>query len=200
MTLISSLCKRLFKRLSISRQNYCCVLQENSKIYPQAAVWNTSHIKENIIIGKNTHIAGILLVWENCGRIEIGDDCFIGENTRIYSAIKIKIGNRVQIAHNCNIFDNNIHSISPFERYLEFIQYITKGMYKLFNLNEKEVIIKDDAWIGANAIILKGVTIGEAAVVAAGSVVLKNVPDYTVVGGNPAQHIKFIDNKSLHAP
>jgi acetyltransferase-like isoleucine patch superfamily enzyme len=182
-------------RFNISYQNkkYCCILQENSKIYPGAKIWNISNKKENIIIGKNTHIAGILLVWGNCGKIVIGDDCFVGENTRIYSAIKIIIGNRVQIAHDCNIFDNNVHSIKPHERHLEYIQNINKGPYKLFNLNEKEILIKDDAWVGANSIILKGVTIGEAAIVGAGSVVLKNVSDYTVVAGNPAKQIKIID-------
>jgi acetyltransferase-like isoleucine patch superfamily enzyme len=192
MTLINLLVNKLFKRLCIFRQKSCCVLKENSEIYPQAVIWNNSNIRENIIIGKNTHILGVLLVWENCGKIEIGDNCFVGENTRIYSAIRIKIGNRVQISHNCNIFDNNIHSINPYERHLEFLQYL-KMIHKLYNLNEKEVIIKDDAWVGANAIILKGVTIGKAAIVAAGSVVLHNVPDYTVVGGNPARPIKIID-------
>lgn len=132
-------------------------------------------------------VAGMLLVWANCGRIEIGDSCYIGENTRVYSAVCIKIGNRVQIAHNCNIFDNNIHSINPIERHLEYIQNTTKGPYKLFDLHEKEVEIKDDAWIGANAIVLKGVTIGRASIVGAGSVVLGDVPDYTIVGGNPAR-------------
>lgn len=195
MRLKNFIAQILLRKFNIPEQNYCCVLQENSKIYPEAKIWNSSNIKDNIIIGRNTHIVGILLVWKNCGKIEIGDYCFVGENTRIYSAINIKIGNRVQIAHNCNIFDNNIHSITPYERHLEYIQNTTKGVYKLFNLNEKEVIINDDAWIGANAIILKGVTIGKAAVVGAGSVVLKNVPDYTIVGGNPAQQIKRIDIK-----
>jgi acetyltransferase-like isoleucine patch superfamily enzyme len=200
MRLINILAKILFKNYSIPKQNYCCVLQENSKIYPQARICNASNIKENIIIGRNTYIVGILLVWGNCGKIEIGDYCFIGENTRIWSAINIKIGNRVQISDNCNIFDNNTHSITPHERHLEYIQNSTKGLHKLFNLNEKEVIIRDDAWICANSIILKGVTIGEGAVVAAGSVVLKNVPDFTVVGGNPAQQIKGVDIKQFSRP
>ncbi|MCB0501084.1 MAG: hypothetical protein KDD32_00210 [Bacteroidetes bacterium] len=51
-------------------------------------------------------------------------------------------------------------------------------------------MIKDKAWIGFNVIILKGVTIGEGAVVGAGSVVTKDVPDYTIVVGNPAKLIK----------
>lgn len=52
------------------------------------------------------------------------------------------------------------------------------------------VIIEDEVWLGANSIILSGVTIGKGAIVAAGSVVTKDVPPYTIVGGNPAKFIK----------
>ena len=53
------------------------------------------------------------------------------------------------------------------------------------------ITIKDKAWIGFDCIVLKGVTIGEGAVVAAGSVVTKDVPDYAVVAGNPAVIVKY---------
>ncbi|MCF2661720.1 hypothetical protein I6E42_06300 [Pseudoflavonifractor phocaeensis] len=53
------------------------------------------------------------------------------------------------------------------------------------------IVIKDRAWLGFNAIILKGVTIGDGAVVGAGSVVTKDVPDYAVVGGNPDKILKY---------
>jgi len=60
-----------------------------------------------------------------------------------------------------------------------------------------DIIVKDDVWIGYRSIILSGVTIGQGAVVAAGSVVTKDVPPYAIVGGNPAKIIKyrFSDNK-----
>ena len=60
-----------------------------------------------------------------------------------------------------------------------------------------DTVIKSDAWIGMNAIIMPGVSIGEGAIVAAGSVVSKNVPPYTIVGGNPAKEIKkrFTDSE-----
>ncbi len=53
------------------------------------------------------------------------------------------------------------------------------------------IIIKNDVWLGARATILSGVTIGNGAVVAAGSIVTKDVPAYSIVGGNPAKHIKY---------
>jgi len=60
-------------------------------------------------------------------------------------------------------------------------------------LNERPIKICDDAWIGAKCIILPGVTIGEAAIIGAGSVVTKNVDPYTLVAGNPAKFIKKIE-------
>jgi serine acetyltransferase len=54
-----------------------------------------------------------------------------------------------------------------------------------------DIIIKDDVWIGANAIILSGVTIGQGALIGAGAVVTKDVPPYAIVGGNPAKVIKY---------
>ena len=57
--------------------------------------------------------------------------------------------------------------------------------------NDKDIIIEDDVWIGTGAIILKGVTVGEGAIIAAGAVVTKDVPPYSIYGGNPASFIKF---------
>ena len=59
------------------------------------------------------------------------------------------------------------------------------------------IIVHDDVWIGTNAIICSGVEIGQGAVVAAGSVVTKNVPSYAVVGGNPAKVIKYRFNEEI---
>lgn len=61
-------------------------------------------------------------------------------------------------------------------------------------IDDADVHIEDDVWIGCNVTILKGVTIGRGAVVAAGSVCTKNVPPYAIVGGNPAKLIKFRGN------
>lgn len=57
--------------------------------------------------------------------------------------------------------------------------------------NDKNIILEGDNWIGANAIILKGVKIGKGAIVAAGAIVTKDVPEFAIVGGNPARVIKY---------
>lgn len=157
-----------------------------SKVYKTADIINDSIDRKNISIGDYCHVCGSMMVCRNSGCITLGDYVFIGEGTRIYSSKNIKIGNRVQIAHNCNIYDNNVHSLNPKERHKEYMSNIEYGWIKLFDLKESDVLIGDDVWIGANSIILKGVNIGKCSIVAAGSVVTKNVPEYALVAGNPA--------------
>ena len=109
--------------------------------------------------------------------VVIGDD--VGMSGCTVSAAKsIRIGDRVMIGSGALIMDSDYHPLNPIERQ----HSSTKG-------NCRPVIIKDDAFIGARAIVCKGVTIGEAAVVAAGAVVTKDVAPWTIVGGNPAREI-----------
>ncbi|MBQ0004011.1 MAG: hypothetical protein KBT21_10810 [Treponema sp.] len=84
------------------------------------------------------------------------------------------------------------------ERRKHVEQIFTTGFPKEINsLDPKPIKIEDDVWIGCNSIILRGITIGKASIVAAGSVVTKDVPPYTIVAGNPAKVIKKIaKNKS----
>jgi acetyltransferase-like isoleucine patch superfamily enzyme len=167
------------------------VIGKDAVIYKQAAISN-GNSKEAVTIGESSHIAGLLFTANNKGSIRIGHHSFIGEGTRIYSVIGITIGNNVQIAHNVNIFDNNIHSLDPIERQEEFTINTTRGFIQINDLREKEVIINDNAWIGAGCFILKGVTIGENTIVGAGSVVVKDLPPNVVAVGNPAKIIKTI--------
>ncbi len=99
---------------------------------------------------------------------------------------EIHIGNRVLIGPDVKIYAGG-HSIIPSERLK-----VEDGKMKLISM-PKSVKIEDDVWIGGNATIVPGVTIGEEAVVAAGSVVTKDVPPKTLVGGNPAKVIKEIE-------
>ena len=92
-----------------------------------------------------------------------------------------------------NIIDSNSHEMNASERSLGFKNLIKNGHpTSKGSIITKSIFIKKGAWINFNSIILKGVTIGEGSIVAAGSVVTKDVPDWTIVGGNPAQIIKHI--------
>ena len=90
------------------------------------------------------------------------------------------------ISYECIITDHDSHSIDSEKRKNDLSKFKNNQMM-WHEVNSKPIHIKNNAWIGTRSIILKGVTIGEGAVVAAGSVVTKDVPDYTLVAGNPAE-------------
>jgi acetyltransferase-like isoleucine patch superfamily enzyme len=92
--------------------------------------------------------------------------------------------------------DTNAHEIDATERAARYVDLINNGSWAdKGDVLTAPVVIGDYVWICFNAIILKGVTIGEGAIVAAGAVVTKNVPCYTLVAGNPAIVIKEIPKK-----
>ncbi|EML0281075.1 acyltransferase [Vibrio alginolyticus] len=109
----------------------------------------------------------------------------MGANTRIHGTCihayeSITIGKNCLIAANCQIFDGSGHdlSFSDVENRIN-----TRGV-------SKPVLIEDNVWIGINSIILPGVTIGNGSVIAANSVVTKDIPPMVLAGGNPAKIIK----------
>ena len=97
------------------------------------------------------------------------------------------------ISHNVNIADTNSHEIDALERHTSFKEIMQEGKHPDYpTVKTKPIIIEDDVWIGFNSIILKGVTIGKGAIIAAGSVVTKDIPPFSMVAGNPAKIIKTI--------
>lgn len=130
--------------------------------------------RENISFGKNITVA------HNCFispvELEVGDNCWLGVNNFICG--RVKIGNDVHLGPNVSIpgSSHNIESDLP----LSSSGAIQKG-----------TILDDYVWVGSNVTILDGVTIGKGAVVAANSVVTKDVEEWAVVGGIPAKTIKY---------
>lgn len=180
-----------------SAEKRCCTAATTCFFYPTARVINNRSDAQHIRLGMHTHVRGELLVFGHGGCIDIGDYCYVGEGTRIWSAKSIVIGNRVLISHNVNIFDNDTHPIEdPVARHEQFREIITSGHPARLDLNEAPVVIEDDALIACQSIILSGVTIGKGAVVAAGAVVTRDVPPYTIVAGNPARLVRTIPEKS----
>jgi acetyltransferase-like isoleucine patch superfamily enzyme len=161
-----------------------------------AIIGATGHISNNrdqasIKIGNKTILDGELLTFKHGGTIQIGACCYIGERTKIWSAKKITIGDRVLIAHNVNIHDQNAHPLDSESRHLDQMHIMEKGFQEQADLNEKEIVIKDDAWIGFNATILKGVTIGKGAIIGACTLITQDVPDFAVIVGNPPKIVKY---------
>ncbi|MBS1743310.1 MAG: acyltransferase [Bacteroidetes bacterium] len=171
-------------------------IHELALITTDGSLFNHQHDKKRISIGERSIISGQLLIFKHGGEIHVGHHSFIGPGTRIWSAKKVIVGNRVLISHGVNIHDNNSHPLDAQLRHEDFLHIFYKGgLQSSIDLREAAIIIKDDAWIGFNAIILKGVTIGKGAIVGAGAIVTEDVPDYAVVGGSPAKIIKYLDKK-----
>jgi maltose O-acetyltransferase len=114
--------------------------------------------------------------------IEIGDNSGIGINCRISGPVSI--GRDVIMAPDVVILTKN-HKYDRLD-----IPMRLQGDTEI-----KPVIIKDDVWIGIRSIILPGVEISRGAIIGAGSVVTKNIPEYAIVGGSPAKIIKFRNDK-----
>ena len=177
----------LVNRILLSRR---MLLDAKAVVHPTATVHNIRQQRRAIRVGANTHIKGELLTFAHGGEISIGEYCYVGEQSHIWSAASISIGDRVLISHNVNIFDSLTHPINPLKRHLHYQQIITCGHPAQVDLEEAPIRIGNDAWIGCLALVLRGVTIGEGAIVGAGSVVSKDVPPFTIVAGNPARVVR----------
>lgn len=170
-----------------------CVLAQGAVLHDTARVYNIAGSRAAVDIGRFTHVRGELLTFAHGGEIRIGEYCYIGEGTRIWSARSIRLGNRVLIAHNVTIMDSLTHPIGAAKRHEHFRQIITTGHPRELDLGERAVDIGDDVWIGCMSIVLRGVSLGRGAIVGAGSVVTENVPPWTLVAGNPARPIRELE-------
>lgn len=152
--------------------------------------------KANLTIGDNFYLSsgsGINPLSSNRRSvIHAADDAsiIIGNNVGIssgvlWSAQEIRIGDNVKLGGNCIVIDTDAHSMDYLVRRDRFID---KG-------NSSPIIIEDDVLVGANCIILKGVTIGARSVIGAGSIVTKSIPADSIAAGNPAKVIKTITRK-----
>lgn len=164
-------------------------MEINSNIRGKLYISNRGTIKIGkgftVNSGKNYNPIGgdiiTRLVCVHGGKLEIGEDVGISNST-IFCTSHIEIGNHVMIGGGCKIWDTDFHSLDP----------IMRTSSKDSQIKSKPIIIKNYAFIGGMSIILKGVMIGSGSVIAAGSVVTKNVPDGEIWGGNPARFIRRV--------
>ncbi len=140
-------------------------------------------------IGSNVTLWRTSLAAEENASIHIGDYCYIA-NASIVCSEHISIGNYVMIAGGVTIADSDFHPVDPASRLEDIIALSPGGKRHLRPPVEKApVVIEDHVWIGFNATILKGVVIGEGAIIQAGALVLQDVPPFSIVSGNPAKVI-----------
>jgi acetyltransferase-like isoleucine patch superfamily enzyme len=144
----------------------------------------------HLIIGDNVTISGVTtfvgskLVSQPV--LKIGNGSYIGYQTGIVTGHGVYIGRHVLIANRVFIAAEDNHPLDPIARMRNEPPR---------QEDVKSIWIEDHAWIGEGATILKGVRVGQAAVVAAHAVVTKHVPPYTVVAGNPASVVKLLEHE-----
>lgn len=138
----------------------------------------------------NSHNNTIIMNYCDLNKIVVGKKTYGGIHITDWSPLdtKLIIGSYCSIAPGVQFLLGGEHQIKSISTY----------PFKVYNFgylreagSKGDIIIKDDVWIGTNAIICSGVTIGQGAIVAAGAVVTKNVEPYAIVGGNPAKLIKY---------
>ena len=135
-------------------------------LFPNRTVYFNN--KNKVILGDKVRLhKGLSL--DNEGVINIGDGTYINPNSLIICKNKITIGKGCSISWNCQILDSDLKN------------YYSKP---------KEIIIGNNVWIGLNSVILKGVSIGDNSIIAAGSIVTKSFGSNLVIGGNPARILK----------
>ena len=153
-------------------------------------VHESSYVDDGVTIGDNTKI------WHFChvqkGAI-IGDNCSLGQNVNISN--NVKIGNGVKIQNNVSVYEGVELEDGVFcGPSCVFTNDLTpRTEFPKGSANYKKTLVKHGASIGANATIVCGHTIGEYAMIAAGAVVTKDVPPYTLVAGIPARAIGKVD-------
>lgn len=158
--------------------------------------YRTTHISliegaspNNILIGAHSRIHGNLSACAN-GIIQFGEYAKIGPGSIVRCVNKVVIGDLTAIATNCVISDNNSHPVNPLDR--EIMRKTPSGSFERSwqNSDNAPIIIGRNCWIGENVRICKGVSIGDGAVIAADSVVTKDVPSNSIAAGNPAKIVK----------
>lgn len=163
--------KQIIKRLRLKLKYKDCFI-DTDQVHPEAFLGKGVRLAKEVSIGND---------------VSINDYSYVGKYSTIGSAL---IGKYCSIGPYCNIGPDS-HPISWISSSPLFYKNYSLQRDSGYLEPKERPIIGNDVWIGSHVIILKGVTIGDGAVLAAGSVVTKNVEPYSIVGGVPAKHLKF---------
>lgn len=172
--------RRVYYKIKFNIFNRNVHIGKNFRIFGKLCIRGPG----KVFIGDNVEIQGLVTPWTHSREAEI----FIGSNSRLHSTrfgsrIRIVIGQNCIFGDECRIMDTDFHSIYPGRRDdPEFIK-------------TEPVIVGDNVWVTMRCVILKGVTIGANSTVLPNSTLSRNIPEWSLCGGNPAAIIKKIDEE-----
>jgi len=145
------------------------IVDEGATVGAGTKIWHWSHVQANSVIG---------------------DRCSLGQNVYVGKAV---IGNGVKIQNNVSVYDGVVLEDDVFcGPSMVFTNVINPRAHIVRKHEYKQTLIRKGATIGANAVIVCGNTLGQFAMIGAGSVVTKDVPDFALWVGNPARHIGWV--------
>jgi len=164
-------------RVRTAAARHDAVLGPRTRLEASGRVVNIRGERAAISVGADSVVAGELLVFAHAGGIRIGEWCFVGRGSRIWSAAEVVVGDRTLISHGVEIHDTDAHPLDPAERFAQTRAVIARGHPReIAGIRSAPVRIGSDVWIGFGAVVLRGVTIGDRAIVGAGAVVRVDVP------------------------
>ena len=138
---------------------------------------------KNITIGNNSTFGRNTIFWAP-NKMTIGNNVYIGKFCTIQA--DIEMGNNIEIANNVGLIGRYDHDYTKVGVSIKDAPWIGDSNYDFKGKNLK-IVIEDDVWIGYGSVVFTGVRVGRGAIIAAGSIVTKDVPSYAIVAGNPAK-------------
>jgi acetyltransferase-like isoleucine patch superfamily enzyme len=177
--------------------------------------WFAGRIPDNVVVGENVmidssfcfkrylataavglRVGSHVTIWRTAlsvepdGVIEIGDYCYLA-NASLVCSSRITLGARVLVAGGVTIADSDFHPLAPAARLADTVALSPAGdRRRRPRVEARPVVLENDVWVGFNATILKGVRVGAGAVIAPGSLVVRDVPPGAHVAGNPARLVE----------
>jgi len=185
--------KKLYQNAKIGN-NFCTSPMYSNRflhLYHSVKIKNNSKKEEAMNIGNNCNISCAIIINQN-GKINIGNYMYMNSGCSLNISNHLTIGNNVLFGPNVKIWDSSNHPLDPKERYEQTLKIPNQKSLNSFHIGGGNITIGDNVWIGMDVLILGNVSIGKNAVIAARSVVTKNVEANCLYGGIPAKKIKDI--------
>lgn len=143
-------------------------------------------------IGRSSVIRGIIRC-EETGEAVLGEEVYVGDGVIISAWSRVEIGDGTLLAHGAQVFDNDAHPLDAEERQAHFRAILKLGPRRDFDVGVRPVSIGRRCWLGFSSAVMKGVSLGEGSILAAGAVATAGAPPRTILAGNPARPVRSLD-------